>query len=102
MDSRGSDIVINAMAKAVNSSTRGLDEDEYQDLVTKGKSSTLSVEDLENLKSNAYLRGDQAGLEIIYRQQNLSMDKIQQDYQDVQKRISPIFNALRNLSPALS
>lgn len=57
MDSRGSDIVINAMAKAVNSSTRGLDEDEYQDLVTKGKSGTLSAEDLETLKSNAYLRG---------------------------------------------
>ena len=101
MDSRGSDIVINAMAKAVNSSTRGLDEDEYQDLVTKGKSGTLSVEDLENLKSNAYLRGDQAGLEIVYRQQNLSMDKIQQDYQDVQKRISPIFNALMSSEAVL-
>ena len=101
MDSRGSDIVINAMAKAVNSSTKGLDEDEYQDLVTKGKSGTLSVEDLENLKSNAYLRGDQAGLEIVYRQQNLSMDKIQQDYQDVQKRISPIFNALMSSEAVL-
>ena len=101
MDSRGSDIIINAMAKAVNSSTRGLDEDEYQDLVTKGKSSTLSAEDLENLKSNAYLRGDQAGLEIVYRQQNLSMDKIQQDYQDVQKRISPIFNALMSSEAVL-
>lgn len=58
MDSKNADVLMDAMAKAVNADTESLDEDEYQKLVAKGNKNPglLSEEELNNLRSNAYLR----------------------------------------------
>lgn len=58
MDSKNSDVLMDAMAKAINVDTESLDEDEYQKLIEKGNKNPglLTDQETENLRSNAYLR----------------------------------------------
>lgn len=98
MDSKNADVLMDAMAKAVNADTESLDEDEYQKLVAKGNKNPglLSEEELNNLRSNAYLRGDITGLNIYYQKKGLSNEQVNQEFKDISARIDPVFQALKS------
>ena len=98
MDSKNSDVLMDAMAKAINVDTESLDEDEYQKLIEKGNKNPglLTDQETENLRSNAYLRGDATGLNIYYQKRGISTDQVNQEFKDITARIDPVFQALKS------
>lgn len=98
MDSKNSDVLMDAMAKAINVDTESLDEDEYQKLIEKGNKNPglLTDQETENLRSNAYLRGDATGLNIYYQKKGISTDQVNQEFKDITARIDPVFQALKS------